>query len=267
VLSFISNAYIGDVEYVASVYRDYYGIGKGYGNLLSFGVFSQDSGTKLLKRGRIVGGSQTVRTLETGAITEGVTYSWYSDSTDNLNPTVGDTIPAYPKNNAYSWMKAPRYRGEPYEVGPLARMWVNGNYRKGISVMDRHLARAYEARKIATAMRTWVDKIVIGGPVYTKHTPVLSADAMGLTEAPRGALGHWVQINNGKLSLYQVITPTCWNASPRDNNGTLGPIEEALIGTTVENINEPVEVLRVIHSFDPCMSCAVHMIRADEKVC
>lgn len=261
VLSFISNVYINDVEYIASVYKDYYSIGRGYGNLLSFGVFTQESGTKLLKRGRIVRGSQIVNPVNTTAITEGVTYSWYSESTYELNPVSGETAPMYPKNNAYSWLKAPRYLGDPYEVGPLARMWVNGNYRRGISVIDRHLARAYETRKIANAMMRWLDEIVIGGPVYTQHVPVQAAVATGLTEAPRGALGHWVQINNGKLSHYQIITPTCWNASPRDKDGILGPIEEALIGTPVKNINEPIEVLRVIHSFDPCLSCAVHIIK------
>jgi Ni,Fe-hydrogenase I large subunit len=81
---------------------------------------------------------------------------------------------------------------------------------------------------------------------------------MGLTEAPRGALGHWLGISGGVISHYQVITPTTWNASPRDNKGILGPLEEALLGTPVEKVDQPVEVMRVIHSFDPCLDCAVH---------
>jgi hydrogenase large subunit len=85
-----------------------------------------------------------------------------------------------------------------------------------------------------------------------------------LTEAPRGALGHWLQIADSKIANYQVITPTCWNASPRDATGTIGPIEQALIGTPVEDINEPVEVMRVIHSFDPCLACAVHVVRLND---
>ncbi len=97
--------------------------------------------------------------------------------------------------------------------------------------------------------------------MYTSAPVPLSAASYGLTEAPRGALGHWLQISNSKISGYQVITPTCWNASPRDGNGNRGPMEEALIGTPVENIDEPIEVLRVIHSFDPCLSCAVHVMR------
>jgi hydrogenase large subunit len=87
-----------------------------------------------------------------------------------------------------------------------------------------------------------------------------------LTEAPRGALGHWVNINNGLVSNYQIVTPTCWNASPRDGANQPGPLEKALIGTPIQNIQEPVEVMRVIHSFDPCLSCAVHVLRPKEGV-
>ena len=109
-------------------------------------------------------------------------------------------------------------------------------------------------------MRGWVNQLKVGGPVYTPVRP-LTAASYGLTEAPRGALGHWLQIANRKISRYQVVTPTCWNASPRDNAGKRGPIEEALIGTPVADVNQPVEVVRVIHSFDPCLSCAVHVMR------
>ena len=86
-----------------------------------------------------------------------------------------------------------------------------------------------------------------------------------MTEAPRGALGHWVQIANGKIARYQIVTPTCWNASPRDGNGAHGPLEKALIGTPVKDINQPIEVLRVIHSFDPCLDCAVHVMRPNDE--
>jgi hydrogenase large subunit len=140
-------------------------------------------------------------------------------------------------------------------------MWVNGDYRKGISVMDRHLARAQEALKVAQAMNTWVNQLQAGQPVYKNWDSPAAASAVGLTEAPRGALGHWLQIASGKIARYQVITPTCWNASPRDAKNVRGPIEQALIGTPVKDINQPVEVLRVIHSYDPCLSCAVHVMR------
>jgi hydrogenase large subunit len=265
-IPFIQNVYLPDVDLVASKYQDYYAIGKGPGNLLAYGVFDEDSsGTrKLLRRGRMTGNSSRVESVDLSAITEQVTHSWYADSTNNLGPSSGTTLPQYPKGNAYSWLKAPRYGGVPYEVGPLARMKVNGDYSGGVSVMDRHLARADETLKIAQAMNTWVSQLRAGQAVYTPSSVPASATSYGLTEAPRGALGHWLQIGNSKIARYQVITPTCWNASPLDGSGQHGPIEEALIDTPVQNMDEPIEVLRVIHSFDPCLSCAVHVMRPAE---
>jgi hydrogenase large subunit len=265
-IGFISNVYMPDVDLLGTVYGDYGDIGKGVGNLLAYGVFDEDSAgsSKLLRRGRITGGSTSVQSVDIRAITEHIMYSWYTDSATSRNPASGVTNPLFPKNGAYSWLKAPRYFDEPYETGPLARMWVNGDYRNGISVMDRHQARAHEALKVAQAMWSWVSQLSPNQPVYTPSSVPASATAYGLTEAPRGALGHWVKIVNSKISQYQVITPTCWNASPRDANGKRGPIEQALIGTPVQNIDEPVEVVRVIHSFDPCLSCAVHVMRPSE---
>ncbi len=123
--------------------------------------------------------------------------SWYEDATDDLNPSGGETTPVYPKTNGYSWLKAPRYRDEPFEAGPLARMWVNGDYRDGISVMDRHLARAYEALKVAKAMGEWLHELDAGAPVIRNYGDPSSGTGVGLTEAPRGALGHWASIDNG----------------------------------------------------------------------
>ena len=265
-IAFIRDTYLPDVKALGSAYPEYFSIGKGYGNVLAYGVFDLDSsGTyKELRRGRLMNGSSTVESVDVDAITEQVSYSWYANSTNNLNPSSGSTVPKYPKTKGYSWLKAPRYQEAPCEVGPLARMMVNGSYTGGISVMDRHLARANEALKIAQAMLDWIGQINGGGPVYAHHTVPTSATSFGLTEAPRGALGHWLKISNGKIARYQVITPTCWNASPRDSSGKRGPIEEALIGTPVQNIDEPIEVLRVIHSFDPCLSCAVHVMRPGE---
>jgi hydrogenase large subunit len=265
-IPFISNVYLPDVNTVKQIYSDYTSIGRGYGNLLAFGVFDLDAaGTqKLLRRGRSVGGSRSVATVNINSITESIAYAWYKDTVDGRKPAAGVTAPQYPKTKAYSWLKAPRYAGLPYETGPLARMWVNGDYQDGISVMDRHQARAEETFKIAKALQTWVTELQTNGPVYTSHTPRTTASSYGLTEAPRGALGHWLQISGGKISRYQIVTPTCWNASPKDKVGRRGPIEKALIGTPIINVDEPIEVLRVIHSFDPCLSCAVHVSRPKE---
>jgi len=266
-IPFIQNVWIPDIQLLGTYYTDYYNIGQGPANLLAYGVFDEDATgqNKLLRRGRVENGSTSVQPVDVNAITEDVTWSWYAGSTNGLPPATGQTSPKYPKGNAYSWLKSPRYSGKPYEVGPLARMWVNGDYRNGISVMDRHMARALEALKVAQAMQTWIGQIAIGQPVYTNHKVPETGSGYGLTEAPRGALGHWLDISSKKISRYQIVTPTCWNASPRDAGGVQGPIEQALMGTPVASFKEPVGLLRVVHSFDPCLSCAVHVMRPDDK--
>ena len=131
--------------------------------------------------------------------------------------------------------------------------------------MDRHLARAHETLKVAKAMGEWLHELDEGETVFSDYGDPTSGTGVGLTEAPRGALGHWVSIDNGLLSHYQVITPTCWNASPNDGVSFSGPMEEALVGTPIIDPERPVEALRVIHSFDPCLSCAVHVMRPSGK--
>ncbi len=259
-IPFINDTYLRDVSLLGKAYDDYFSIGRGPGNLLAYGGFELDDAgdSRLLQRGRVTDGSTTVQTVETNAITEQVAYSWYVDGTNGSDPTSVAPDPLYPKGKAYSWVKAPRYGGAPHEVSPLARMWINGDYRRGISVMDRHLARAHEALKIAQAMRLWVDQIQVGQPVWVEHPVPVSGAGAELCEAPRGALGHCVRIAGSKITHYQIITPTCWNASPQDSGGLKGPLERALIGTPVRDAQEPIEVLRVIHSLDPCLDCAVH---------
>lgn len=265
--SFIQNIYLPDVLALAGIYQDYAAIGRGRGNLLAYGVFDLDAAgtSKLLRRGYTVNGSSGIQSLDVQAIREEVSNSWYGNSTDNLPPAGGATTPEYPKPDAYSWLKAPRYQAEPYEVGPLARMWVNGDYQSGVSVIHRHHARALEALKVAQAMRGWVQELS-GTTSCVQWNEPYSGTGYGLTEAPRGALGHWVGLGNRRLAHYQVITPTCWNASPRDGRNVRGPMEEALIGTPIQDVDQPVEVTRVIHSFDPCLSCAVHVMRPAEGV-
>jgi len=264
---FIRNIYIPDVNAVANVYHDYFTLGAGCKNLLAFGVFPMDdlSRAKLLSPGYIENAGVAVSSLDPGQITESVAYSWYADRTDNLPPTQGATEPVYPKGDAYSWLKAPRLSGKPFEAGALARMWINGDYRRGISVMDRHAARAQETLKVAVAMQGWLDSLVPGKVSYDNAFDQHSGVGVGMSEAPRGALGHWVKIVSGKISQYQIITPTCWNASPRDGMKVRGPMEQALIGTPVIDPAKPIEALRVIHAFDPCLSCAVHVMRPDGK--
>jgi hydrogenase large subunit len=144
-------------------------------------------------------------------------------------------------------------------------MWVNGDYTNGISVLDRLAARALETQKVAVAMDGWLDELVVGESVYEFAEMTGDASGNGLTEAPRGALAHWINIVDGKIDAYQIVTPTNWNASPRDDFDQLGPVEQALVGTPVDDPTQPVELLRVVHSFDPCLACAVHMVRPGQK--
>jgi len=251
-LPFIQDKYVDDVHHLASVYPDYFSIGGGHGNFLSYGVFDLNArGTaKLFRIGCSRHNASTVKPVDVSKLTEQVTSSWHPKSLKT------STIP---------WLNSPRYEGSSYEVGPLARMRLNADYAGGPSVMDRHLARAHEALKICQEMRLWIDQLKgeETGPIQ-RGEPI-SAVSCGLTETPRGALGHWIHILKGKISRYQIITPTCWNASSRDSASQRGPIEEALIGTPVATVEEPIEVLRVIHSFDPSLSFDVHVLRPDEE--
>jgi hydrogenase large subunit len=151
------------------------------------------------------------------------------------------------------------------ECGPLARLAVSGEYTNGVSVLDRHRARAQEALRLARAMQAWLAALTDDATGYAPYAvpDSTAAPVAGLAEAPRGALGHWLGIAAGKVAQYQIITPSCWNVSPRDAAGQRGPLEQALIGTPIANAEEPVEALRVIHSIDPCLDCATHVMRAD----
>ena len=283
---FIDNVYLPDVLAVAEVYSDYFEIGTGCGNLLSYGSFDLDgSETDLTKRSRLLK-QGTVSTdlklgeLDTSKITEAVKHSWYADSSDTRHPTQGETRPEPGKAGAYSWVKSPRYDGKVYEVGPLARVvatYASGNPRVKemvdsvlsrfnatpaalFSVLGRHAARALYCKLIADTMPEWLLQLKPGEPVCIDYTIPEEAKGMGLVDAARGALGHWIEIKDQKIASYQCVVPSTWNFSPRDNNGQPGPVEQALTGMKIKDENNPFEVVRVIRSFDPCLACAIHMI-------
>lgn len=195
----------------------------------------------------------------------------------------------------YSWLKAPRYANTPMEVGPLARMvvaYAAGHSRVqevvnhvldhlGVgpealfSTLGRVAARGIETLVIAEELGSWINELetnmnngnltIHNGTLWDPSTWPAEATGWGITEAPRGALGHWVQIKDGSIARYQCVVPSTWNGSPRDAIGQRGPWEEALIGTPVADPAKPVEILRTIHSFDPCMACAVHVVDADHR--
>lgn len=258
---FVDNVYVPDVLAVADVYKDYLEIGRGCKNMLAFGIFPLDDAkdptgqNMLIKRGAYTRGKFV--SVDPKKITEDVRYSWYKDETSGLNPTEGRTEPQPRKAGAYSWIKAPRYDGLPHEGGPLARMWVNKVKdildlgEKAFSVMGRHAARAIECKMVAHAMFDWLDQLQPGAPTHLPCSVPKEGRGMGLWEAPRGCLGHFIEIKDYRIQNYQVTSATIWNACPRDDLGQRGPIEEALIGTPVHDPENPIEVVRVVRSFDP----------------
>jgi len=283
---FIENAYIPDVLTVARMYPQYFGIGKGCGNLLSYGVFEEDASgtTKALPPGSFYGGK--VNGFSPDKIAEYVTHSWYS-SGSGFHPSEGQTETDLYKPGAYSWLKSPRYDKNVVEVGPLARIGVahltGANHElsqtvTGIldsfdapvealfSVLGRHAARAIEAKIVADRCRVWASELTPGEPCHTPYEIPQKAKGVGLTEAPRGALGHWIAIKDKRIDRYQCVVPTTWNASPCDDDGAKGPIEQALIGTPIADVNNPIEAGRVVRSFDPCIACAVHVMRPDRSL-
>jgi hydrogenase large subunit len=139
---------------------------------------------------------------------------------------------------------------------------LNGNISNLYSVMGRHLARCLMAAIIGNQLKEWALSLKIDEPTATAYEAPEEANGVGLCVAPRGALGHWLEVKNKRISNYQIITPTAWNASPKDRNGSPGPYEQAIIGTKVKESQSPIEILRIIRSFDPCTACAIHVMSA-----
>jgi len=127
-----------------------------------------------------------------------------------------------------------------------------------VSIMGRHAARALECKLVAERCSQWLDQLTPDAPAFTDFTVPDAARGYGLTEAARGALGHWIEVRGQKISNYQCVVPTTWNCSPRDDHGNPGPVELALVGVPVADADNPIEVARVVRSFDPCLACAVH---------
>jgi Ni,Fe-hydrogenase I large subunit len=224
----------------------------------------------------------------------------YNDENQGLHPWDGQTNPNFTgpqppydyleTDNKYSWLKAPRFQDRPMEVGPLARVLVAyasgdaavkqvvdsvlGQLGAGpealFSTLGRTAARAIETIFFADKLLEWTDELIANiakGDLaiheqehWDPATWPAEAKGFGFHEAPRGSLGHWIHIKDKKIENYQAVVPSTWNASPRDAKGNRGPYEESLIGTPIADPDKPLEVLRTIHSFDPCLACAVHLL-------
>ena len=252
-------------------------LGRGHGNFLSYGSLDMPKETAVKAAGgRFVPAGFSVGTdvaaFDQGKVAEHVAHSWYTDYDGGKHPSEGVTNPYATggEGSKYSWAKAPRYDGMPAETGPLAEMVVAKDPlitdlvgKEGPNALLRELARLVRPATLMPAMDTWLGEVAKGGgECYDPPGSIEEGVGYGLIEAARGALGHWLKIKNGKIEHYQVITPTAWHASPRDSGGVRGPMEEALIGTTVKDPDNPVELGHVVRSFDACLVCTVHAVDA-----
>ena len=296
--NFIKNVYIPDLLTVASFYKDWGAIG-GTTNFLAWGEFPEsdkEPESLFMPRGvimkRNLGG---VKMADQANVTEDVTRGWYENGAAK-HPYEGETKPLQedpkyrPGDGQYTWFKAPRYEGEPCEVGPLTRVLVAyANGHKEIkpivddvlktlgvpaaalfSTLGRTAARGIEALAIGERNQVWIAELIENiksgdTKTYQAYEMPDSGMGVGLNDVPRGSLGHWVQIEDKKIKNYQYVVPSTWNLGPRDAAGKLGPVEESLIGTPVADPKKPLEVLRTVHSFDPCIACGVHVIDPDSN--
>ncbi len=307
----VQGLYLPDLFLIAESYPEWRLVGGGLGNYMAYGDVPQNGindptqfrfpqGVVL---GRNLDAALPLDLADPAQIREEVAHSWYvypSGATE-LHPYNGVTQPKYsgPRppytnldwNRKYSWVKAPRWKGIPMEVGPLARIAVGfasgrddfrgvvadalGRLRWSesalFSTMGRTLARGLETSLCAQWLDAELDKLISNvnsGITATASTafwdpatwPQTAIKGFGFTEAPRGALGHWIQIATGKIANYQIVVPSTWNASPKDGHGQRGAYESALIGTETKIPDQPLEILRTIHSFDPCLACATHIM-------
>jgi len=312
---FVDDVYLPDTLAIAGFYKDWATRGEGLGNFMTYGDFPAggltDPASNLVPAGVILNRDlSTIHPLDLDAedqVEEFVSHSWYDyqgGSSQGKHPYAGETAfnytgpqPPFTQldvENGYSWIKAPRWRGHPVEVGPLARvlmMYASGQEQARslvdstlatldlpvtalYSTLGRVAARTIETKIIADAMSTWFDALMANiraGDTRTFNTErwdpstwPAEARGVGFMEAPRGGLGHWIVIKDGKIDNYQAVVPSTWNAGPRDPQGQPGAYEAALQDNhTMLDPDRPLEILRTIHSFDPCLACAVHVMDPD----
>lgn len=259
ILAFIDNVMLPDIELLLERFPDYIDLGKGPGNYFSVGGFMSPEGSTLFPFGVLIQGKR--ENFDEHLVTEDVTTAWYKQ-TGPVYPGEGKTLPDRSQPKGYTWIKAPRYRGFSMEVGPLARAIIGKEKVIGYGTLARHYARVQETKKIAETAKIWLERLVPGAETLNTNTAQESGFGVGLFEAMRGALGHWVRIEKGRVKNYQIITPSAWNFSSQDEAGTRGAGETSLIG--LKAITPQLkEAGRVIRSFDPCFSCSVHLLEGD----
>jgi len=238
-------------------------------NFLSYGFGELDDGL-FFNSGYME--NRKYHELKPDHISEDTYKSYYETEKEWRHPSDGKTNPLPHKEGAYTWIKAARYFGKVVETGPLARQIVNkdplildlvDNF--GVNTFTRTLARLHEILKLLPQIIKWVEEIDLAKPFHYPFSPLMKGKGQGLVEAPRGALGHWINVENDTVKKYQIITPTTWNASPQDSNGQKGAIEQALIGVKVRGKDSMLEAGHIVRSFDPCISCSIHAIGNKSK--
>jgi len=246
-------------------------MGPGPGRYLSYGAYTQPDDTHALLRGVWDADLQQRWPLDPSQISEDLRHAWFAEGAraQPLHPLAGLTQPEPDKPGAYTWNKAPRLSGQVLETGAIARQLVDGQpliraaaAAHGGTVYTRVLARLIELARIVPLMEQWLMALQPGQPFHQLQALPEQAQGVGLTEAARGALGHWLRIENGRINHYQIVAPTSWNFSPRDAAGTPGALESALVGAPIDSSAEgwgqSVAVQHIVRSFDPCMVCTVH---------
>lgn len=313
-VDFVEQVYIPDIMAIGSFYKTELW-GGGIGNYLAYGglptVDIREPESYLFPNGAILNRDLSrvypVDVRDPNQVQEVVDHSWYqySSGAKSLHPWNGETRVQYTgpnppyqylnNNGKYSWIKTPRWKGYPMEVGPLARTLVA--YAKGkpdvkavvddalgklgvgkealFSTLGRTLARGLETKLCVHWLNSFYndlianirsgDQAVFDGTKWEPSSWPTQSKGVGIFEAPRGSLGHWVVIENGRVKRYQAVVPTTWNASPKDAQGQRGAYEASLIDTPLVNPSQPLEILRTIHSFDPCLACATHILDIDKQ--
>ena len=306
---FVNNAYYPDILMAVEMYKTEPSVMKPMGvkNFMAHEEFMVGRGEYLFESGVIMNGDLSeVFDIDEDKITEDATHSWYKNDKP-LHPYDGETEPNYTgfidgqsigpdgkntptklidESEKYSWIKAPRYNGEPMEVGPLASVlvaYVRRNEKVSrlvndflakaeipaaalLSTLGRTGARMLQTKLIAdnalVAFNNLIENLKVDQETCAPY--VIDNDkeyfGRGIGDVPRGMLSHWIKIKNGVVANYQAVVPSTWNAGPMDAQGKKGPYEADLIGLKIQDLTQPLEIIRVIHSFDPCIACAVHVM-------
>ncbi|QFR43606.1 nickel-dependent hydrogenase large subunit [Sulfurimonas xiamenensis] len=314
IADFVNNAYYADIVMAAEMYKTEPSVMKPMGvkNFMAHKEFMIGREEYLFDSGIIMNGELSkVFEIDEDKITEEATHSWYKDDAPQ-HPYEGTTNPNYTgfidgqsvgpdgkmvdskminEKEKYSWIKSPRYNGEPMEVGPLASILVG--YAKGnkkvqavvneflaktgvpaaalFSTLGRTAGRMLQAKLVAdnalVAFNNLIENLKVDQE--TCATYVIDKDkeykGRGIGDVPRGMLSHWIRIKNGVVENYQAVVPSTWNAGPMDSKGAKGPYEADLIGLKIEDLTQPLEIIRIIHSYDPCIACAVHVMDTKGK--